>query len=540
MRRTTLTTLLGLCAALLALGGCNDRSTTDDAGTMNDAGGGTDSGTQMDGGAPRDGGVVTDGGTDPDGSVETDGGGTPDAGSDGGAEPDGGMVTDAGPAMVGGGAATSAQIADALAAADGTTDLMINGAVVTYVKTAVGSDADGPGFFLQAEQMGPALYVGVDPATLGTSIEVGQVVNLRVTAMATTGMLRYAVAVDMVTVESSGHSVDFLVQEVSGVDLVTNLDEYAAELITLTADIAGSFTGAGTGFSAAQITSAGVTSASANFRFRVPDAIRDGLSLRLGCEIELGPTPLWRFNTAAQPSAWDASDVTVNCPPLPALADVRINELNANISGGCDLVELRVVSGGSMEGYVLRERTGSVFMFPPGFTVATNDVLVVHFNGPSAACTGGVARPANETLSAAEVPAATVSTNYDTAYDFYVDDTGLTGTDNVISLLDLTGAYVDVVLVSDDPTGSAAGGSEDAAAQAAAAGEWTAPDGTIPDGGFVDDVFNANAVQDLNGTGTDTVGDSIQRTDDLDTNHTGGWGQAASSWGAINVGQMAF
>jgi hypothetical protein len=38
------------------------------------------------------------------------------------------------------------------------------------------------------------------------------------------------------------------------------------------------------------------------------------------------------------------------------LAIVEINEFNANISGGCDLIELRVITGGSMAGYLLQQR----------------------------------------------------------------------------------------------------------------------------------------------------------------------------------------
>ncbi|MEZ4249093.1 MAG: hypothetical protein R3B99_12740 [Polyangiales bacterium] len=133
-----------------------------------------------------------------------------------------------------------------------------------------------------------------------------------------------------------------------------------------------------------------------------------------------------------------------------------------------------------------------------------------------------------------------MSTNYDTAYDVYSTDTGLTDTDNVFGLIDAAGAFVDVVFVADDPTGSAAGASETAAASAAAAGQWTTPAGAVPAGGFIDDEFCANAVQDSNATGNLASGESLQRNDDADTNHTGGWTQAANSWGVLNAGQTAF
>src|SRR5690606_32031596 len=116
----------------------------------------------------------------------------------------------------------------------------------------------------------------------------------------------------------------------------------------------------------------------------------------------------------------------------------------------------------------------------------------------------------------------------------------LTATDNVFTLLDNTGVIRDAVFAANAPTGTAAADSETAAMRAADAGEWTAPDGTVPAGGFVDDDFRANAVLDLDGTGTSPAGESIQRSDDLDTNHKGGWTQASSSWGLLNSGQTPF
>jgi hypothetical protein len=135
------------------------------------------------------------------------------------------------------------------------------------------------------------------------------------------------------------------------------------------------------------------------------------------------------------------------------------------------------------------------------------------------------------------VPAATNPQNYDTAYDLYSTDTGLVATDNVFTVRDNLTTIQDVVLVSDDTTGTAANDSETAAATAAAASEWQMVGGGVPAGGFVDDDFSAHAVQDLNATGTTALLDSIQRNDDADSNDLGGWTQTASSWGVKNAGQ---
>jgi hypothetical protein len=97
------------------------------------------------------------------------------------------------------------------------------------------------------------------------------------------------------------------------------------------------------------------------------------------------------------------------------LAVVRINEVNANITNGttaCDLIELRVVSGGSMTGYRLQERDTATLVTFPTFTVATNDLIVVHMaNG--AVCNPGTA--ANETTAPNQQPQAMFSTNFDGA-----------------------------------------------------------------------------------------------------------------------------
>jgi len=219
------------------------------------------------------------------------------------------------------------------------------------------------------------------------------------------------------------------------------------------------------------------------------------------------------------------------------LAIVQINEFNANISSGCDLIELRVMSGGSMAGYLLQQRdTAQLVTFPDGFEVAANDIIVVHMNAGSSTCNPNGAT--SETVAKDELPAASYPQNYDTAWDMWSADTGLTNTDNVFTLYDDHNNIMDAVFASDDPTGTAASGTETQAAIVALAGQWTDPDGTVPVGGYIDDAFSASAAQDLNATGTSAAGESIQRNTDADTNTKTDWVQTASSWGAPNTGQQ--
>ncbi|MFH1530300.1 MAG: hypothetical protein ABIK09_06130 [Pseudomonadota bacterium] len=212
-----------------------------------------------------------------------------------------------------------------------------------------------------------------------------------------------------------------------------------------------------------------------------------------------------------------------------------INELNANITGGCDLVELRVLGEGSLGGIVLKERNSTVATFGP-VAVSIDDVIVVHFDSADAACNPLGA--ASESASKSELDALTYTVTYDAAWDVFVSDDGLTATDNVLTLYGPGGDIQDAVFLTDaNDQGDAAAGTEAQAAIVAAAGEWTDPDGTVPVGGYVDGAFNASAVVGLKGTGTTSTGETLQRFDDWDTDTNEDWTLWIHSWGFLNDGQ---
>lgn len=520
--------------------------------------------------------------------------------------------------------AAAAQIDTLRQQPDGATDGAINGALVTYRTPAIGGDPAG--FFLQATRPGPALFVAVDPASLVPPPQAGDVVNLRVTQLATALGQRRATAVADFGVTGTGALVQCLVQDLTNAtDVVTNIAGYESEVIRLSGVVTGAFSAAGSGFEAAQVATPAILS-EPNLRLRLPITVRDSIDLVTTCTFDLGATPLWRANAVAQPTARLASEIALAGCPAPVVvgaastsamsarvdfsrriaptsvspsgsqfpidqglaatsalvngrsvtigttpqqvgitynvsaistitdtqgtpiglpnsaqfaafaprAVARINELNANIASGCDLVELRVVTAGTMAGMRLGERTADVLTFAP-FQVQVNDVVIVHFNGGSATCNPGSAT--SETTSVTEQPAATFTGNFDSAFDWHVADTGITNTDNVLTLYAADGTIMDAVFVSDDPTGTAAADTEAQAAIVAAATQWQVVGGGIPPGGFIDDAFNANAVQDLNGTATTRAGLSIQRTNNLDTNDVQNWGMANSTFGLQNAGQ---
>ncbi|MCD6497432.1 MAG: Ig-like domain-containing protein [Deltaproteobacteria bacterium] len=529
----------------------------------------------------------------------------------------------------------SQQIAAARATADGTgLSLPIDGAVVTMTVPAV--ETSPAGFFIQAAQTGPALFVAVDPATLNPVPVAGDTVSFTITGMATIYGLRQATELSNFSVDSSGFGVSTLYQDVNqATDLVTNLDGYESEVISLSATVTDDFAFAGTGFVSATIDSAGMTG-DPNLFLRMPVTLQDSLDLENGCSLDIVGTPMWRYNTEAQVGLWHALNATVTSCPAPQVvsatatssttvvitmnrmmdgtsitnaatqitfdngltasaasvsgrtitvttsaqtggtsytvtvansvkdsmgtgvdtnansttflgyvvrAVVMINEFNANITGGCDLVELRVVSGGSMDGYMLKERTSRLLTFS-GLLVATNDYIIVHFDKNDASCNPSGAD--NETTSKNQYPMATYTANMDTVWDWYTTDNGMTRTNNVLTLLDNQAEIMDAVLACDaSDSGSctgynSAGTSESAAAPVAAANQWEQSGGGVPAGGFVDVDFCLNAAYDLDGTGTDRSGESIGRNSNTDTNKAGDWSQGASTWGMNNAGQTDF
>lgn len=313
-------TLLAAITALTAVG-CGD----DDG----------DDGTPVDMGTDMTTPPVDMGGIDMGDDDEDMGGDDVDMGGD---DTDmGGDDTDMFVPDPGGGAATSAQIQAVIDAADGDVTLMIEDAVVSFTKLSFGSGVDDAGFFVQAEQMGPALYVAIDPSTLTPPVEAGDVIDFQVTTKSTNAGIPFAEVIDSYAQDSTGNDTSFLVQDVTAVDLVTDLDDYTSELVSITgATIEDTFGFAGSGFGGAQITTTGVATATSDFRLRVPDDVRTGGNLGIGCTVDVGPSPMWRFNASAQPSAWDPADFSVTACPAPEAGDIVVTEIGYTFAGADD------------------------------------------------------------------------------------------------------------------------------------------------------------------------------------------------------------
>jgi hypothetical protein len=219
----------------------------------------------------------------------------------------------------------------------------VRGAVVSYVMPVLPVGATDPrGVFVQCPgAAGPALFLAISPddtTSFPTAPRVGDVVSFDVTATAdttTSGGTGDQHRVTGITGWSVTGTGAITAQDVGAVALPAMIDAYESEIVSMNATLASASMAAGMGFTSFQITTAGVPTATADQRLRLPIDVATSLGLVAGCQVRLTGTPLWRFTTAAQPSVWQASEITVmSCPSgcTPA-THLVINELDYDQPG---------------------------------------------------------------------------------------------------------------------------------------------------------------------------------------------------------------
>ncbi|MFE8602457.1 chitobiase/beta-hexosaminidase C-terminal domain-containing protein [Archangium violaceum] len=221
----------------------------------------------------------------------------------------------------------SAQIANIRSAGNGAISAVIDYALVTYTKPATGS-SDPAGFFLQSEKNGPAVFVAVDPTTLSPEPKVGDRVGFLATEKATVSGLVQVTKLDTFTVHGSGESVESLVNDVSNIDLVANLDAHESELISVNGTVASTFAAASAGHESASFVTLGNSTINTNLKLRLTTAVKDELDVTQGCSVT-AQAPLWRFSAQAQPSAWAADDLTALSCPGPKVASATAASLTS-------------------------------------------------------------------------------------------------------------------------------------------------------------------------------------------------------------------
>ncbi|AKU95396.1 hypothetical protein AKJ09_02060 [Labilithrix luteola] len=128
-------------------------------------------------------------------------------------------------------------------------------------------------------------------------------------------------------------------------------------------------------------------------------------------------------------------------------AKLTVTEINPNLPGGSDLIELQVVEGGKLTGFEVHANPtsptagGTLLAKLPGICASAGDIVVVHITPANA--TGSA--PESESSTKTDYPKAAYSANYDNAWDVLGGATGVSNESNVIALRAPSGAYVEAI-----------------------------------------------------------------------------------------------
>jgi hypothetical protein len=127
------------------------------------------------------------------------------------------------------------------------------------------------------------------------------------------------------------------------------------------------------------------------------------------------------------------------------VAQMILNELSPNITGGHDLIELLVTGDGSTNGITILQKGSATdtLITMPDLSVVAGDFIVVHLVPSGVA---GIA-PAAETMSKNQYPNAMYGANYDGAWDLLGGTTGLTFSMRVLEVVAPGGLIIDAVPV---------------------------------------------------------------------------------------------
>jgi hypothetical protein len=198
-----------------------------------------------------------------------------------------------------------------------------------------------------------------------------------------------------------------------------------------------------------------------------------------------------------------------------------LNEISPNISGAADLLELRVVSGGSLAGMRLEQQiaTTTVLATLPSLTVATSDLIVVHLNPAIGVST--------ETLTKTTCSDAAC---YSGAWDVAGGITGITYSNQVLSIVTSNGTRMDAVPFARtiSTTGAFVGDLQ----TIQNAGLWLPANcgGSACSYASTPTAIAISAVWDS--VGTSPTGNSVHRSSTTDTNQASDWLVGAQAFGA--------
>jgi hypothetical protein len=211
-------------------------------------------------------------------------------------------------------------------------------------------------------------------------------------------------------------------------------------------------------------------------------------------------------------------------------AVLLINEINPNLTGG-DLVELKVVSGGTLNGIVLYELFAAqqALITFPDLAVQAGEVVVVHV--------GMLTPPANET-NATGKGGCTETFCYPDAWDLFGRTSGVSFSNRVIWIKNADATVEDAVpFLKSNLTGAYPSAFPADLALIQAAGYWLPADcsGIPCTCTNVSDCTATTVAVDWKDCGNTAAGLSVQRKTTADTNTKHDWYTGTGTFGLPNT-----
>lgn len=225
-------------------------------------------------------------------------------------------------------------------------NLDIHHATVSFVKPAIAGampgNVDGPAFFIQDRQEGPALMFAMEPSIIASNMQPGDVLDLQISearwlacdASCTADTAMYVVTMATGTRLSTGATVP-LVQDLSadtrfrttiGTPVSPSGWDIESERVNFTGIIGSLFQVAGPGFQRATLLTDGAPQGSNALYLRVPATMVTSKNLWTGCTVTVNGTPMWRTALEPQAAAWSDGDLTQTvCPALAITNTVPAN-----------------------------------------------------------------------------------------------------------------------------------------------------------------------------------------------------------------------
>ena len=222
--------------------------------------------------------------------------------------------------------------------------------------------------------------------------------------------------------------------------------------------------------------------------------------------------------------AHNSANFTGFTPPL----NLRLNEVAPNITSSADLVELRVMAGGSVGGMTLQQDMSppTVLATLPAATVATGDLIVIHLNPP--------VDVTSETTSKTQCVSAGC---YPGAWDMAGGTTGITFSSRVLTIRAADSAITDgAAFARPDATQPVAFPTNLQALQAAS--HWLPADCSGAPCTFVSVPTAIEVSANWTGASSSNGSTSIGRTSNGDTDQNSDWAVGSSTFGALNADQF--